>query len=115
MVNKEKAAGFEQLYQDVLTHVLKGKGFSPESERQAAFDNAGLSDPLRSLVDKVANRAYQITDNDIDTMRITGVSEDQIFELVICAAVGEASRQYTSGLCALAEALTDTKGGPHAA
>ncbi len=105
---------FEQLYQDVLTHVLKGKGFSPEAQRQAAFDNAGLPGPVKSLVDKVANRAYQITDKDIDTVRTSGVSEDQIFELVICAAVGEASRQYINGLSALAEALTDTKGGPHA-
>jgi hypothetical protein len=40
MENKEKTAGFQQLYQDVVTHVLKGKGFSPEAERQAAFDNA---------------------------------------------------------------------------
>ena len=32
-----------------------------------------------------------------------GVTEDQLFELVICAAVGHASRLYDAGLAALAE------------
>jgi alkylhydroperoxidase/carboxymuconolactone decarboxylase family protein YurZ len=56
----------------------------------------------------VANHAYQVTDGDIAAVRAAGLSEDQIFEIVVCAAVGQASRQCTSALAALASA-TDEK------
>jgi alkylhydroperoxidase/carboxymuconolactone decarboxylase family protein YurZ len=37
----------------------------------------------------------------------SGLSEDEVFELVVCAAVGQAARQYESALAALAEAGAD--------
>jgi hypothetical protein len=114
MENKEKMPDFKQLYQDILNHVLNGKGFSSVADRQAAFNNAGLADPVKTLVEKVAHHAYKITDSDIDTVKASGIGEDQIFELVICTALGQASRQYMSGLSALAEATTEKKGGSHA-
>ena len=40
-------------------------------------------------------------------MKESGLTEDQIFELVVCAAVGQATRQYESALEALAAAVTD--------
>ncbi|HEV2480516.1 MAG TPA: hypothetical protein VGS79_12655, partial [Puia sp.] len=55
------AAGFRQLYQDMLDSVLKGKGASSEVARQAAFNNTGLVEPVRTLIDKVANGAYRVT------------------------------------------------------
>lgn len=72
--------------------------------RRAAFDNAGLDEPVRALVEKVANHAYRVSDEDVAAVRAAGLSEDQIFEIVICAAVGQASRQYSSALDALADA-----------
>jgi alkylhydroperoxidase/carboxymuconolactone decarboxylase family protein YurZ len=33
-----------------------------------------------------------------------GLSEDQLFEIMVCAAIGQAHRQYTSALAALAAA-----------
>jgi alkylhydroperoxidase family enzyme len=56
---------------------------------------------LRSLIDKVAKRAYTVTDADIAAAKAAEVSEDQIFELVICAAIGQATRQYDTALAAL--------------
>ena len=73
-------------------------------DRRAAFDNAGLSEPLRTLVDKVAHHADAVTDHDVAAVRATGLSEDQIFEIVVCAAIGQADRQYTSARAALWEA-----------
>jgi hypothetical protein len=35
----------------------------------------------------------------------SGLSEDQVFEIVVCAAIGQASRQYNAALGAL-EAAT---------
>ena len=40
-----------------------------------------------------------------------GFTEDQLFELVICAAVGQSTRQYEAGLAALAEATAGTETG----
>jgi len=34
----------------------------------------------------------------------SGLSEDQIFEIVVCAAIGQATRQYDTALAALAAA-----------
>jgi hypothetical protein len=36
---------------------------------------------------------------------VSGVSEDQIFEIAVCAAIGQATRQYDAALAAL-EAAT---------
>lgn len=100
-----------QLHRKLVARVLEGSGKAAPELRRAAFENGGLSEPVRTLIEKVANRAYQITDEDIAAVRATGLSEDQIFEIVVCAAIGQASRQYSSALAALAIA-TDEKPEP---
>jgi alkylhydroperoxidase/carboxymuconolactone decarboxylase family protein YurZ len=102
MENKNRV-NFKQLHQALTTRILKGDGVAPAIQRQAALDNANLSEPLMSLIDKVAKYAYKVTDKDIESVKASGVTEDQIFELVICAAVGQASRQFGSALAALKE------------
>jgi alkylhydroperoxidase family enzyme len=72
--------------------------------RRAAFDDVGLAEPIGTLIDKVAHRAYQISDEDFAAVRAAGLSEDQIFEIVVCAAIGEATRQYERALAALVAA-----------
>lgn len=103
---------YQQLYQRLIDRILKGDGRSEKQQRQAAFDNAGLPQPLDILINKVAYEAYKVTDADIVAAKNAGVSDDQLFELIICAAAGQSSRQYESGLAALAEALKE--GGSHA-
>src|ERR1039457_696548 len=85
--------------------ILQGDGKASPSERQAAFNNSGLAGPLGALVDKVARHAHRVTDQDITATRASGLSEDQVFEIVVCAAVGQATRQYDTALAAL-EAAT---------
>ncbi len=92
-------------HQAMVTRVLEGDGKTSRTQRRAAFDNTGLAEPLKTLVNKVAHAAYKITDEDIDAVRASGLSEDQIFELVVCAAIGQATRQYASGLMALDAAI----------
>jgi alkylhydroperoxidase family enzyme len=55
-----------------------------------------------TLIEKVAEHSGQVTDEDITAARASGLSEDQIFELVVCAAVGQATREYETALLALA-------------
>jgi hypothetical protein len=102
MGNKNRA-DFKQLHQALTTRILKGDGVATTTQRQAAFDNANLSEPFMSMIDKVAKYAYKVTDKDIESVKASGITEDQIFELAICAAVGQASRQYDSALAALKE------------
>lgn len=94
----------------LASRVLEGDGKAPSSDRRAAFNNRGLAEPLGRLVDKVARQAYKVTDQDIATVRESGLSEDQAFEIVVCAAIGEATRQYDAALAAL-EAATGNAAG----
>jgi hypothetical protein len=89
----------------LATRILEGAGKVSPSERQAAFNNNGLAEPVGTLVDKVARHAYRVTDEDIAAARASGLSEDQVFEIVVCAAIGQATRQYETAHAAL-EAAT---------
>jgi alkylhydroperoxidase family enzyme len=73
--------------------------------RRSAFNNKGLSEPTAALVDKVAKHAFRVTDADIASVRDSGLSEDQVFEIVVCAAIGEATRQYKTAFAALGAAV----------
>jgi alkylhydroperoxidase family enzyme len=91
-----------QLHRALVARVLESDGTAPPDLRRAAFDNAGLNEPMRTLIEKVAYRADSVTDDDVAAVRAAGLSEDQIFEIVVSAAVGQASRQYNNALAALA-------------
>jgi hypothetical protein len=92
------------MYQALVDRVLNGEGTAAAEQRARAFRNEGLSPPLQSLIGKVAARPVQVAEADFAAARASGLSEDQLFELVICAAVGESARMYEAGLAALAEA-----------
>jgi alkylhydroperoxidase family enzyme len=86
----------------VLTdRILEGDGKTSPSERRAAFNNSGLAAPLGAFADKVAMHAYRVTDEDVNAARVSGVTDDQVFEIVVCAAIGQATRQYDAALVAL--------------
>ena len=91
----------------LVTRILEGDGKASRAQRRAAFDNAGLAKPLNTLFDKVTKHAYRVTDEDIAAARESGLSEDQIFEIVVCAAIGQADRQYEQALEALADATKE--------
>ena len=93
-----------ELHHALVARVLDGNGKAPAELRRAAFDNAALGEPMRTLVDKVAHHAYKVTDDDVAAVRAAGLSEDQIFEIVVCAAIGQATRQCQTALAALASA-----------
>jgi hypothetical protein len=49
----------------------------------------------------VRERAYTITDADIEELKTAGVGEDEIFEQTVAAAIGEGLRRLEAGLRAL--------------
>lgn len=99
-------ADIEQTRKQLLERVVDGEGRASNALRQAAFNNHGLDEPLRSVIGKVASRAIEVTDEDVSSLVAFGLSEDQVFEIVVSAALGEASRQYESALAALDAAST---------
>ena len=98
-------SNIKQARNALTSRILEGQGKASSSDRRAAFNNSGLAEPLSGLVDKVARHAHRITDEDIAATRKSGLSEDQVFEIVVCAAIGQATRQYDTALAAL-EAAT---------
>jgi alkylhydroperoxidase family enzyme len=102
--------GTRLAHRALVARILEGDGRAPRDQRRAAFDNSGLDEPLRTLIDEVAERPARITDADVAAVKASGLAEDEIFELVVCAAVGQATRQYESALDALALASGERDG-----
>lgn len=98
------------VHRQLVDRILNGPGQAPADLRASAFDNAGLPEPLRPLLVKATTKSFQVTDADFATAKAAGFSDDQLFELVVCAAVGAATRQYEAGLTALADAIARTEG-----
>jgi hypothetical protein len=95
----------------LVNRIRQGPGRAPADQRARAFDNAKLPEPLRVLLDKVATESARVTDGDFATAMAAGFTDDQLVELVLCAAVGESTRQYEAGLAALADATADAETG----
>jgi hypothetical protein len=98
---RQSMSDITQARRATVERVLEGDGRASHAQRRAAFDNAGLAEPLSTLIDKVVKHAYKVTDDDIAAARASGLSEDQIFEVVVCAAIGQATRQNNTALAAL--------------
>jgi hypothetical protein len=104
--DKKRAA-----YRALQDRILNGDGRASPEQRDRAFSNAGLAEPLAGLLGKVATRPAHVTDADFAAARAAGFSDDELFELVICAAVGQSARMYDAGLAALAEAASGEDDG----
>lgn len=94
----------KQARKALTNRILDGGGRASPADRRAAFNNSGLAEPTGTLVDKVAMHPNRVTDQDIAAAVASGLSEDQVFEIVVCAAVGQANRQYESAIAALDDA-----------
>lgn len=89
----------------LVMRILEGAGNASHSERRAAFNNQDVAEPLGPLVEKVAMHAATVTDQDINAAKASGFSEDHVFEIIVCAAIGQATRQYDAATAALEMAI----------
>lgn len=85
--------------------VVDGPAKTSPARRRAAFDNTNVEEPARALVDKVAKTAWKVSDEDVAAVKAAGLAEDEIFELTVAAAFGEATRQLTAALAAVDQAF----------
>lgn len=88
--------------------VTSGTGHASVADRTAAFANTDVPPGVRALIDKVAKNAWKVTDEDVAAAKAAGATEDQLFELTVCAAMGQATRQIESAMSALDEATKET-------
>ena len=93
----------DRLRRELVERTVEGKGNAGSAARRAAFEN-GESAPARALIAKVAANAWKVTDEDVAAAKQAGLSEDEIFELVVCAALGQSTRQLEAALAALEQA-----------
>jgi alkylhydroperoxidase family enzyme len=49
---------------------------------------------LAAYLEKVRDRAYAVTDADVQALKDAGVSEDEIFEQTVAAAISEGLRRW---------------------
>ena len=89
----------------------------PLATRRAAIDGPGRTDPalrqqvasgqpppeLAALVQKVRDHAYKVTDGDVDALRAR-YSDDELFELIVAAAIGAAEDRLNAALTAVDDA-----------
>jgi hypothetical protein len=91
------------LHRALVDRVVNGEGRASAQQRAQAFRNEGLP-PLDTLISKAVTSPAKVTEADFATAEAAGSSEDALFELVVCAAVGRSARLYEAGLAALTEA-----------
>ncbi len=79
--------------------VLEGPGQVEASIRQ----QVALAQPppeLAALVQKIRDHAYRVTDADVEALRAR-YSDDQLFELIVAAALGAAEHRLRRALAVL--------------
>jgi alkylhydroperoxidase family enzyme len=62
---------------------------------------AGTAAPpevLASYLEKVRDRAYTVTDDDVEALKAAGLTEDQIFEQTVATAIGQGLRRFDAAL-----------------
>ena len=101
------SAEADRLRKRVIDAILARDAHTSVAERRAAFDanHATFSDAGKALLAKVTKTAWKVTDEDVAAAKATGLTEDQLFELIVCAALGEATRQHDHAAALLDEAF----------
>ena len=61
--------------------------------RANVANTAAAPSELAAYLEKVRTRAYTVTDADVEKLKAAGVSEDEIFEQTVAAAISEGLRR----------------------
>jgi hypothetical protein len=88
------------LRDQVLWRVLEGPGETDPALRRAAAEGRGLPTDLQELVDKIHAHAYTVTDEDLARLQ-PKYDDDQLFEIILSAALGASRMRLFAGLDAL--------------
>ncbi len=94
------------LIERTIAALLGSLGRTDPSVRRAVFERVrvGTGDipkTLASMVEKIADHPWSVTDADFTHLAEAGYSEDQIYELVLAAAAGAGVRRFEAGMRAM--------------
>ncbi len=88
---------------DFVASIGRAPGHLPRSVRRAVIARAagedagpveGLSPLAAAFADKVAESSYKVTDADVQRLLANGMNEDEVYELIVAAAVGAGHRRW---------------------
>jgi len=95
----EQMSAFSDLQAATHAAVLDSHGSTDGAVRRQIA--SGQPPPeLAVLVQKIRDHAYRVTDADVDALRSL-YSEDQLFELIVAAALGAAEDRLRAALAAV--------------
>jgi alkylhydroperoxidase family enzyme len=80
----------ETRYDELIAHL-----------RDAAQPDGPVPDAAADYVETVRLHAYRVTDAQVEALHAAGLSDDEIFELTVSAAVGAGLARLDAGLKAL--------------
>lgn len=93
-------------FQRLRVSALEGPGELEPGVRNAIAEEraVGAVPPaLLPYLEKVAYQAYTVTDEDVEALKNSGLSEDRIFEATVAAAVGAGLKRLQIGLAVLGD------------
>jgi hypothetical protein len=70
--------------------------------RHAPPPSGEVPETLSALVEKIVRHAYRVTDEDIAAARAAGHGEDELFDVIVAAALGAGLVRRERGLAAIA-------------
>jgi predicted RNA polymerase sigma factor len=88
---------------EVFGRVFNGPGESEPAVRNAVAENVSVPSDLQSLVHKIHAHASQVTDDDVARVQAQ-YGDDQLFEIIVSAAVGASRDRLVRALAALENA-----------
>lgn len=117
---KRSAGDPRTLIAELLENLRTAPAHLPPALRQAIQARAGaaagfaadgpaeIPADLYELIDKIAERATEVTDEDFAALAARGYTLDQQFEIVLAASLGASHARLRRGLDALDLALAQT-------
>jgi alkylhydroperoxidase family enzyme len=69
--------------------------------RTAAAPDRPVPSAAAAYADTVRRHAYRVTDADVEAVRAAGLTEDEVFEVTVSAAVGAGLERLEAGLRAM--------------
>ena len=69
--------------------------------RAIVADTPPAAAELDAYLAKVRERAYTVTDADVESLKAAGITEDEIFEQTVAAAIGQGLRRLDAAMAAI--------------
>jgi alkylhydroperoxidase family enzyme len=87
----------------LLRAVLESPGATEPGVRRAIYRGDASSGPIDAYVEQIRGQSYRISDEDVQRLLESGMSQDAVFELTVVAALGAAAERLEAGMRAVRE------------